>query len=377
MLFYKFKINKDNKHIVFEINPFYFKYKSKFFLRRRTEKESSKDTNIETDLEEISSKGLESEESKLEELKLEEQKIEDSSTEIASKELPDQLLSSTGDKDLDKVIELAGYAYDPSQDIFYSTLNPWQRSVGYCRLYDEAAAPLGMIVDCEPIYFQYDNRKWMISFWKGQYDLVTGGEIGVYTNGVCLNIPGFFRGNFYEAVSDDELLPMSFTLKKNNQILFTRKGKHWWLTGFKLGEFAEPSELTMDITLTFPNEIMRDAFLTGFRKVGYKNEEFTVTENTVSFTFAKPYTRQPLTRTKETDKLIQGKNKLLCNLYQKITAAGKTTPEKIKIIKEQAPELYDKILKLGKNKQFYEKTYVLIMIFKLFLTIFTKNKNCA
>jgi len=58
----------------------------------------------------------------------------------------------TGNDELDKAIEIAGYSYDPKQDIFYSTMDPWQRDIGYCRLYDELAAPLGMIIDCEPIY---------------------------------------------------------------------------------------------------------------------------------------------------------------------------------------------------------------------------------
>ena len=36
----------------------------------------------------------------------------------------------TGNDELDRAIEMAGYAYDPKQDIFYSTLDPWQRDIG-------------------------------------------------------------------------------------------------------------------------------------------------------------------------------------------------------------------------------------------------------
>lgn len=60
--------------------------------------------------------------------------------------------------ELYKAIETAGYLYNPKQDIFYSRKNAWQRNMGYCRLYDEAEAPSGMIVDCEPIYFEYDEK---------------------------------------------------------------------------------------------------------------------------------------------------------------------------------------------------------------------------
>jgi hypothetical protein len=30
-----------------------------------------------------------------------------------------------------------------------------------------------MIIDCEPNHFEYRGKKWMLSFWKGQYDMVT------------------------------------------------------------------------------------------------------------------------------------------------------------------------------------------------------------
>jgi hypothetical protein len=287
---------------------------------------------------------------------------------------PSNLYQGTGDEELDKVIDLAGYAYDPVQDIFYSTMNPWQRNVGYCRLYDEAAAPLGMIMDCEPIYFEYDNRKWMISFWKGQYDMVCGGEIGVYTGGLQLNIPNIFTGTFYNSVNDAERLQMSYTIKKNGQTLFTRNDRHWWLTGFKLGEFAEPSELTMDIKLTLANAAMRDSFLGGFRKAGYADHEYSLDENTISFIFDLPHTSQPSTRTPATDQIIQEKNRILCEMYQEITRQGNSTREKLKILKEEAPELYGKALKIGSNKQFFQVLYLLIITAMYLLMAFSQGK---
>lgn len=201
-----------------------------------------------------------------------------------------RLPQSTGHEELDKAIELAGYSYDPKQDIFYSALNPWQRHVGYCRFYDEAATPMGMVIDCEPIFFEYRNRNWMIAFWKGQYDLVTGGEVGVYIQADNLTVPGFYQG-FYNSASNDDLLLMSFTLKKSDNVLFTRSEKHWWLTGFKLGEFSEPWELTMEIEITLLNEIMRDAFISGLKKAGYKDSDLKIELNKVSLTYAKPHSR--------------------------------------------------------------------------------------
>lgn len=260
----------------------------------------------------------------------------------------------TGNDELDKAIEIAGYSYDPKQDIFYSTMDPWQREIGYCRLYDELAAPLGMIIDCEPIYFDYLDKRWMIGFWKGQYDLVTGGEIGVYTKAVDLNFLGVLSGAYYDCVSNTDLLQMSYTLKKNGRPLFTRAGKHWWLTGFKLGEFSAPSELSMEVSITLPTVSMRDAFVNGLWNAGYPLDEFSRNGATVSFTFASPHTPPPTTRTSATDRLIQRKNQLLCEKYQEITGTSNTIQDKVRAIEEQAPELYNKLMRPGISKQLYK-----------------------
>lgn len=262
----------------------------------------------------------------------------------------------TGNDELDKVIEIAGYSYDQKQDIFYSTMSPWQRAIGYCRLYDVLAAPFGMIIDCEPIYFEYLGKNWMIGFWKGQYDLVAGAEIGVYTRAVDLNFFGISSA-YYDCVSNADLLNMSYSLKKNGKTLFTREGKHWWLTGFKLGEFSDPSELTMDITITLESVMMRDAFITGLWNAGYSLNEIIRNGKTVSFTFANPHTPQPFTRTPTTDRIIQRKNQLLCEKFQKITKSSSTIHDKAKAIKEEAPELYDKFIRTGKLKQSLFETF--------------------
>ena len=69
-------------------------------------------------------------------------------------------------------------------------------------------------------------------------------EIGVYsTEGPDLNIPGVFNGTFYYCVDDEDLLEMSYTLYKKDKVLFRYHDIHWWLTGFSLGEFSEPSDL--------------------------------------------------------------------------------------------------------------------------------------
>lgn len=264
------------------------------------------------------------------------------------------------DEALNEIIGAAGYAYDERQDVFYSTINAWQRRMGYCRLYDEAAAPLSMIIDCEPIYFEYDGRRWMIEFWKGQYGMTCGCEIGVYyTKDPDLNIPGVFNGTFYNCAGDEDLLHMSCALERDGKVIFRRKGRHWWLTGFKLGEFSEPWELSMTLSIILKDRAMRNAFVEGLIKAGYSRKEIAVFGNKVGLRFHKPRTKQPYTRISQIDNITQRKNRLLCETYQAITSSYDNLPDKLKAVQQQSPELYSHIANMGKTRQLF-KAYNII-----------------
>lgn len=258
----------------------------------------------------------------------------------------------TGKEEFDQLLSNAGYSYDPLQDIFYSKMNAWQRKFGYCRLYDEAAAPTGMIIDSEPVTFEYGGKRWLIQFWKGQYYLNTGCEIGIYyTEEPDLSIPDLFHGTFYQCAGNADRLDMAYTLMKNGRELFHRGEKHWWLTGFKPGEFSETWELTMRVRITLKDHDMCRRFIKALKKIGYQEHDISTNGITVEFLFNKPHTPQPLTRTEETDWIIQRNNERICNRYQEITEGYGTWPEKIKAILEKEPFLYEAILSMGKTRK--------------------------
>jgi hypothetical protein len=264
------------------------------------------------------------------------------------------------DLSLMESIEKAGYLYDEPQDIFYSTLDAWQKKYGYCQLYDEASAPLSMIVDCEPIYFEYDDKDWLIEFWKGQYGITTGCEVGVYnSSGLNLNIPGIFNGKFFKAADEEDQLEISYDLIKNKNILFEREGKHWWLTGFRLGEFSETYELSMNIKITLKDSLMCTIFVEALKDKGYKDHELRVKNNTVWFVFDKPYSQQPISRTESIEWAMQTKNQILCEQYLDITKGHINIVDKLNAIKKSAPEIYYLILHMGKSEQIF-KGYDLI-----------------
>ncbi len=258
------------------------------------------------------------------------------------------------DESFEEVLDSLGYTYDARQDIFYSGISSWQREMGYCRLYDEAAAPMSMIIDCEPIYFEYDNRKWLIEFWKGQYGITTGCEIGIYAADDPDIKTEYFNGTFYECAGEEDLLSISFEMTKNGKKLIKRKDVHWLLTGFKLGEFSEPGELSVFISIKLKDKVMRDEFIGGLKSAGYNDEEIVIINNTVSLVFEKPRTEQPYTRTELTDCRMQTNNKDLCEKFNKLTYLQDNSIDKLLYLKNTAPDLFEEFCNMiGRNKELF------------------------
>lgn len=250
-----------------------------------------------------------------------------------------------------EILADTGYEYDPMQNIFYSTLNPWQRKLGYCSLYDEAAIPLGMVFDCEPVRFTYGGKKWMIELWKGQYGITTGGEIGVYTTtGPSVDIPGVLNGTFYTCADDNDNLSMTYTLLKHKKVLFSRAARHWWLTGFVLGEYAEPEDLTMEASITFKDVQMRDAFLAELYDIGYKDHEVRYAGNTALILFRKPHSKQPYTRNGLTSNMVLKGLKNNIEIYRNVKGDLNNMYEILMALKG-VPLLFDNLFKLGRQKE--------------------------
>jgi UDP-2,3-diacylglucosamine pyrophosphatase LpxH len=209
---------------------------------------------------------------------------------------------------LAEAVDLAGFDYDPAQDIIYSKMYPLQRSLGYAYGYDAAALLMSAVLDCEPIFFEYRGRTWMIELWKGQYGLETGCEIGLYYRTPGASSPVYAmldqtvgkrphdavasHGQFFDCVEDADRLTLSSVLYRNGQRLFKRgPEKHWWLTGFKWGVFSQPEDLRMDVTIECRDAAMRTALGDSLAAMGYDGVD--VVSNTVSFTFDSPKTFQP------------------------------------------------------------------------------------
>jgi hypothetical protein len=202
----------------------------------------------------------------------------------------------------------AGFFYDPQQDIIFSRKDALQRKLGYAYGYDDYAYLISAEIDCEPIFFDYRGKTWMIELWKGQYGLMTGCEIGIY-NRSLKDSPPYYRfldtvigkrpddqnpthNLFFDCAGDDELLNMSFTLRRKGQKLLSRGPEnHWWLTGFKWGELSSPDDLSMEVQIKFPNAEIEEAFRQALIALKYGFN--VIGGDSVRFTFDQPKTFQP------------------------------------------------------------------------------------
>lgn len=249
--------------------------------------------------------------------------------------------------DINRALHPFGFAYDLRRDIVYSLKHAWQREFGYGKLYDEMAPVVNMVIHSEPIYFEYDNRRWMIEFWKGQYGITTGAEVGIYVEKERDDEKDP-EDAFYQCVSEEEEIPIGMVLYKNGRRMFQRDRKHWWLTGFRLGEFSWPAELMLEVSLTFPDFAMQEAFLEGCYYAGYQPEDFRVWYKRVCFRLYQPKTKQPSKYGRMFGRLIQWQNRHNCKVYQRVTKDFTRTIDKLDYLMQAYPRIFGIIIKTGR-----------------------------
>lgn len=235
-----------------------------------------------------------------------------------------------------------GFVYEPGQDVFVSRVDAWQRKEGYEALFDNLASKFNMIIDSFPVYFDYRNRTWLIEFWKGQYGINTGAEVGVYH--ANRPIPKRQRKKVhYNAVSDEEMPLIGMCLKRKEKHLFSLKGYHWWLAAFRMGMFSQPKDLTLYASLTFSCCEAAQAFAGGLKEAGLAgHSRIRGRRVTVAMDWTDHYRgMQKLHRA-----VVQGFNHFYCGLYRAVTAPFKETADRMLFLYEQLPWCFRRMLRL-------------------------------
>lgn len=251
---------------------------------------------------------------------------------------------------LNDLVEPLGYRYDARQDIFTSTEDAWQKQYGYGAVYDQIAPHLNMIFDCQPVYFDYDGKTWLIEFWKGQYGINTGSEIGIYHADRILS-PAARKRTIFSAVSEEEYLDMSTELNYKGHPIARLGAPHWWLTIFSMGQFSRPKDLSVNISIRFPDLEMRDAFLDALVQANYDPCSIQVCFTTVSFTFTSACCNMSLSK-RIYRTYVQFKNKIFCKIFCFVTRPFLNSCDKLLYLYYYLPFVFRRTLRL---KRFQKK----------------------
>ncbi len=249
-----------------------------------------------------------------------------------------------------------GFEFDLLQDIVISKNDSWQRDIGYRDLYDLKAPYLNMVMDAEPIYFDYEQKHYRIEFWKGQYGITTGAEVGVYVREFGSDLPK----NYWRSACDDERLEIEFKLFKKC-FLFSRKDCSWWLTGFDVGKFSKPKDLSLKICVCFPNKKMQIAFVEGLLKAGYEANKIHICCDSVCFDYCCPLNYKLNHGHKIIKCIAQLFNYINCSIFMYLTRFFNRTLDKLTYLKFMAPCLYRIIICLSvprrKQKKYHKKRH--------------------
>ncbi len=251
---------------------------------------------------------------------------------------------------LSSVTEPLGFSYLPNQDIFTSTLDAWQRDLGYCGLYDDAAPYGQMVFDCEPVYFNYHNQTWLIELWKGQYGITTGSEIGIYHTDVIIP-PEEYHRTLFHAVSNEEMPQFGLGVSRNGADLFQLSRCHWWLTGFRMGVFSQPEELCLKASITFIDSDMEAAFLSALEKMGRCRCSLCVQGRTVTLRFQPAKTDQPCQLHPRRCTFAQRKNRRMTQKYLRITRPFENTIDRLLYLYYYLPGFFRKIFTMRNTKK--------------------------
>lgn len=247
---------------------------------------------------------------------------------------------------LNELTEPLGYQYNVMQDIFTSTTDAWQKYYGYGDIYDKLAPYSGMIIDSLPVYFDYKGKTWLIEFWKGQYGINTGSELGVYhADGIVP--PEKRKTTMFAAVPEYEYLDMRTELLHNGCPVANVCAAHWWLTIFSMGHFSHPCDLKLNISIRFPDPEMRDAFLDSLlQEDDFEPESLLVCFNTVIFTFETCCHKRSWL-----DCFVLWKCRFFCWLYRFVTRPFTCTCDKLLYLYFYLPFAFRHMLRLKRFRK--------------------------
>lgn len=248
-----------------------------------------------------------------------------------------------------------GYQYLACSNIFVSTFDAWQRNFGYTHSYDCFAPYFNMVFDSEPVYFDYDNRTWLIELWKGQYGINTGAEIGIYCADTIVP-PHKRKKELFHTISNDKIPVFSMNLRRNvnhtEEEIANISMPHWWLAAFRIGCFSRPDNLCADFCINFPECGMLREFADALIRSGYDACSLQICGSRICFPYKTPKAAVSCGFfTKPVRWLAQFKNRFFCRLYLIVTRPFCCTPDRLLYLYYYLPFSFRHCLRLRRYKK--------------------------
>lgn len=256
---------------------------------------------------------------------------------------------------IDELVYPFGYKFHCDCGFFSSTVDAPQKQAGYTWLYDYMAPRFRMVFDSLPVYFDYRGRTWLIEFWKGQYGINTGAEIGIYHADTIIPEKDY-KNAWFSCAEEEEMLDCSFLLCNGGNECVCNTGRHWWLTAFLVGCFSRPSCLSMESCIRFPNREMLCAFVEGLRRAGCQEGSISVRGLSVCFVFLNVRTTSYNLITRIFRRFSQWENRIFCKLFLWVTRPFFCTEDRILYLYYYLPAAFRKLLRLRRfSKRCYKR----------------------
>ncbi len=118
-----------------------------------------------------------------------------------------------------------------------------------------------------------------------------------------------------------------------------------------MGRFSQPKELSLDISLRFPDLEMRDAFLDSLLENGYDLGDISIHFTTVSLNFYTDNGFKPWFLRRFYHWYVQVKNRFFCWLYARVTSPFYTDRDKLLYLYYYVPFAFRRMLRLRRYRK--------------------------
>lgn len=149
------------------------------------------------------------------------------------------------------------------------------------------------------------------------------------------------------------MLPMSIRLYRHSTELAHLCARHWWLTAFDMGLYANPRELSMEVCITFPNRTMMVSFVNALDATDKCSYQVRGLRVFIVFTYCSSCVLSPIR--KLLCRFKQWQNRLLCRLFRWVTKPFTSSLDRLLCLYFYLPSILRRLLRNKKRKKCHNK----------------------